>query len=123
MNSQFMNNPLAGAAPYPQRPAGGSVHITGAGATSRYQSQVLSQSQSQILSQNLGGKAGAFRKRFDSMFDDDDDTSAEAEAKDAEDSAADESEEETEGGMSKSELLKMQKERKKVAKNNSKFRR
>ena len=121
MNSQFMNNPLAGAAPYPQRSVG-SVHITGAGATSRYQGQALSQSQSQILSQNLGGKAGAFRKRFDSMFeDDDDDTSAAAESKEAEDSAADE--EEIEGGMSKSDLLKMQKERKKVAKNNSKFRR
>ena len=36
---------------------------------------------------------------------------------------ADEDEEEVEGGMSKSDLLKMQKERKKVAKNNSKFRR
>ena len=50
-------------------------------------------------------------------------TAAEAESKEAENSAADEDEEEVEGGMSKSDLLKMQKERKKVAKNNSKFRR
>ena len=119
MNAQYQNNPMAGASPYPSRPIGGSVHITGAGAGgSRYNSQVLSQNQSQVLSQNLG-KGGAFRKRFDSMFDDDDDDTA------TDTTAADATEntEEIQGGKSKADLLKEQKERKKVAKNNSRFRR
>ena len=116
-NNQFMNNPMAGAAPYTQRPAGGSVHITGAGS-SRFNSQVLSQNQSQVLSQNLGGRGGAFRKRFDSMFDDeDDDTTTSSASGDSEGGEA------VQGGKSKADLLKEQKERKKVAKNNSRFRR
>ena len=113
-----MNNPMAGAAPYTQRPVGGSVHITGAGS-SRFNSQVLSKNQSQVLSQNLGGRGGAFRKRFDSMFDDeDDDTKAESAS-----GSSSEGGEAVQGGKSKADLLKEQKERKKVAKNNSRFRR
>ena len=118
MNAQYPGNTMAGNASYASRPVGGSVHITGAGGGSRYNSQILSQNQSQVLSQNLG-KSGAFRKRFDSMFDDEEEeTTEEASAE-----SSTESGEEIQGGKSKADLLKEQKERKKVAKNNSRFRR
>ena len=93
--STYMNqqSPIA-AAPVPVQPiASQSIHAQGT-------------AQNSVVSQGIGGPSGgAFRKRLNSFLDD-------------EQAAAADAAEEVETGLSKEEMLKNAKERKKVAKNN-----
>ncbi len=80
----------------PHNPATGAVQSVHASAVPT----------STLVSQNLGaGSGGAFRKRLNNFLDDD--AAAEADAAEADAT-----------GLSKEEMLKNAKERKKVAKNN-----
>jgi hypothetical protein len=100
MYQQGMN-----AAPYRQGYTGPSVH--GASSTMRSLYQQPQQSVSVTLTSKSNGE-NAFKKRLNSFLDDDDDTSTGGES-----GAGD--------GMSKEDMLKQAKDRKKVAKANLNF--
>ena len=93
------------AAPYRQGYNGPSIH--GGSTTMRSLYQQPQQSVSVTLTSKSSGE-NAYQKRLNSFFDDDDDSSAN-EANEAEDS------------MSKEDMLKQAKDRKKVAKANLNF--
>jgi hypothetical protein len=98
MYQQGMN-----AAPYRQGYNGPSIH--GGSTTMRSMYQQPQQSVSVTLTSKPGGE-NAYQKRLNSFFDDDDDSSAS----------------EAEGdSMSKEDMLKQAKDRKKVAKANLNF--
>ena len=108
--SVYQNN--MNANPYNQGYAGRSMHVGGAAPLrSGYQ-------QSSVM-MSKGGSGGAFKKRLNSFLDDDSDVDAET-AEIAANAATAGTTDLEDGPMSKNDMLKQAKDRKKIAKANLK---